>query len=812
MATKLYPNRDYYTDWVSDPLTLKGGWDATTGSNPARLHFSPIKENTGVSAQFFKSSLTAPYRAATKFGVSPRLQAQTVSGTVNPMVFAKEGNAAHDCFLRLHVWVTVGDTNAVRGTLLNQFEDAVTEFAVAAQTAQRFGSAQTLTPVAVQDGDRIAIELGWVQLAVGTNTFDIGTTVGTRYQNGDATVGSTAATGSTALNQYIEFSADLLFKPGPGNDTCATATAVSTFPYSATIDTTDSAPVNAPNLVGSCSNWGDDTLPVWWKLTGLAAGADLTIHTGGSAYQTIVSLWRGSCGALTQVACAANPTAGAPLAFGPTTGIDYYVLVNRDANTGTGPGGSLSIAITATAAAPAGCSLAVTIPSIPYTVVNLDTTVIPTADLTPVLTCCERQTHMQWYAYTPATAHQLYLTAAGTAYDHAIAVFTGACPGGPWTQLVCRWGNAATPARISVPVTAGTLYWIVTAADDWDVAHPNPGGLLNLFVGDTAAAGLIQPGETGAVEWEGNYTYHDCNGEPEFLQILDASGNALIYLKLFQAGACFVGDTTLIDVSRMVVYAGGTLPGIPLTAYNPPAPCAEIGMTTLYGHRDFVGAPGYNGPFRFRFRLSSRDTVNGGHLADAYMEVTWPYSTFGTYRWDNLTINGSTWQGFSFHPGFWTDRVYLRKQDEYSGWNAGASDLVWYRDFTAIPGTEAELFAEFGGLFTRVIHGMGNLNPANPLPAAPRLDSVGRPTYFEPGNASVSCFCALRRVTAFPPYVPPVIPPLVVGGAPPVLGTGIVNPGTVAVVEEPPPPPDGGFPIDDPGPGGSCPVTFVPTD
>ena len=124
----------------------------------------------------------------------------------------------------------------------------------------------------------------------------------------------------------------------PSNDVFSGATAISSLPFSDTLDTTeattdaDDAQANA-----SCGAPATDA-SVWyvWKGDGMSVEVDVS----GSDYSTGVLVATGTEGNLSTIAC--GPGA---VAFSTESGTTYYVLVFDDQEDGSGNGGQLSILV-----------------------------------------------------------------------------------------------------------------------------------------------------------------------------------------------------------------------------------------------------------------------------------------------------------------------------------------------------------------------------------------------------------------------------------------------------------------------------------
>lgn len=224
------------------PATWKGSWDSTgTGT----VLFSPYKIGSNASSNRAETSASNPFKVGILRGISPKLAAQTITGTVDMVMSVLESNVAADFFTRLHLYVTQGDSDLVRGTLLNQYDESGTgtEWPTTA-TGYALVSPQALSSVAAVDGDRLVIEIGYTS----TNAVTTSRT-GTVRRGGrsslfaplaDLTAGSTSV---TTLASYFEFSnAITLLATEPTNLTPETATAIGAFPYSpAAIDVSSNA-------------------------------------------------------------------------------------------------------------------------------------------------------------------------------------------------------------------------------------------------------------------------------------------------------------------------------------------------------------------------------------------------------------------------------------------------------------------------------------------------------------------------------------------------------------------------------------------
>ncbi len=203
MATRLYLGNAAasYT-----PTTKRGAWDNSAATLARRL--SPVPEGAAATAAIAETSATNAFDVLWGRWISdPAITAGTLSGTVQWIAGVLESNTAANDFFHVHIFVTAGDTDTVRGTLLTNNIGA-TEFTTTA--TGRGEGAKTVTNVAVQVGDRIVVEIGYVA----NNTVTTSYTGTLHYGNtgtADLAQGGTTVTTSPG---WVEFSgADGLFYP-----------------------------------------------------------------------------------------------------------------------------------------------------------------------------------------------------------------------------------------------------------------------------------------------------------------------------------------------------------------------------------------------------------------------------------------------------------------------------------------------------------------------------------------------------------------------------------------------------------------------
>ena len=124
----------------------------------------------------------------------------------------------------------------------------------------------------------------------------------------------------------------------PANDSCDQATVVSVLPFADNVNTT-TATSGPEDPITSCASGGGGNT-VWYTFT---ATADVTVsaNTFGSDYDTMLGLFTGTCGDLTEVACNDDAQGTqAEIIWTATAGVTYYVMVGEYA--GAGNGGNLT--------------------------------------------------------------------------------------------------------------------------------------------------------------------------------------------------------------------------------------------------------------------------------------------------------------------------------------------------------------------------------------------------------------------------------------------------------------------------------------
>ncbi|MFI5395104.1 MAG: hypothetical protein ACHQ9S_06180 [Candidatus Binatia bacterium] len=294
----------------------------------------------------------------------------------------------------------------------------------------------------------------------------------------------------------------------PPNDACSAAAPITPLPYFDVVET-DGASISAQDPAPPCGSGSRDRR-VWYRFTAVSDGA-ITLGTSDSTYTAIISAYTGTCGALVPVdnGCAAGAyLSPAQLTMPVTAGVTYYVMVSANDHYGGflvlsaasgGPSPTATPTPFPTSKPPPtpvpppndGCGEATEIDALPYFDVS-DTRGATTAADDPYPVCANSRDRRVWYRLTPTSNGQVTFDASGSTYSLIISAYTGTCGAFVPIRNGCSLMTSlygASP-QFSLPVSAGTTYWIMLSAADHE------GGFLAL----SAVAGGPTPTPT-ATPW-----------------------------------------------------------------------------------------------------------------------------------------------------------------------------------------------------------------------------------------------------------------------------------------------------------------------
>lgn len=206
MATRMYLSRDAAP---YSPATRRGAWDTSTLviDNWLTRRRRGSANTSGTAAE---ASATNNFDRIISRFVSDPLGAQTISGTLDLAIPCRESNANANDVLHIHLYVTQGDSDTPRGTLITDYIDS-TEFVVNATTFDVISiTGISISSLAVSAGDRLVLEVGYQ----GQNT-DATSYNAAHIQGGstsDATAGATGiSAGDDTKAPWIEFSGNLVW-------------------------------------------------------------------------------------------------------------------------------------------------------------------------------------------------------------------------------------------------------------------------------------------------------------------------------------------------------------------------------------------------------------------------------------------------------------------------------------------------------------------------------------------------------------------------------------------------------------------------
>lgn len=190
MATlRLYLNNAAAT---YSPATLRGTWHKTSDAVTKKM--STSKDASGSPTTVTGTHTGTAYQTALLLRLvsEPMAAAMSIASgeTWNSLIGCLEDLDTMNLQLRLHCFVTVGDSDTVRGTILSNATDSAEMATVANQCAEQTADTYD-NAVSIAAGDRIVLELGMGgNCTDSTNYGDIyygGSGNDLVFNNGDAT-------------------------------------------------------------------------------------------------------------------------------------------------------------------------------------------------------------------------------------------------------------------------------------------------------------------------------------------------------------------------------------------------------------------------------------------------------------------------------------------------------------------------------------------------------------------------------------------------------------------------------------------------
>jgi FlaG/FlaF family flagellin (archaellin) len=223
----------------------------------------------------------------------------------------------------------------------------------------------------------------------------------------------------------------------PANDDFDNATVISSLETAYYADTREATTAaDDPDCYGK-------NRTVWYAFTPVD---DIYIKasTNGTDYDTTLSAYAGSRGALTQIACNAVSNLS-PIEFLASGGTTYHFMIGSVQESG----GNLTFGLFGfTPPANDDFDSATAVASTPFTD-SVDTRGASTAPDDPAC----GSTHSVWYAFTPAQNMVVSADTFGSSFTAALSVHTGSR--GALTELACRTGS------VEFDATGGTTYYFM---------------------------------------------------------------------------------------------------------------------------------------------------------------------------------------------------------------------------------------------------------------------------------------------------------------------------------------------------------------
>lgn len=240
------------------------------------------------------------------------------------------------------------------------------------------------------------------------------------------------------------------------NDDCAGAIAIGD---GLTVGTNTGATDSVPT--GSCGTMGSD---VWFQYTASCTGlvtASLCVNGGTADYDSVLTVFDGACGALTEIACQDDGCGPinrqSTINFQGTMGQTYFIAVGGF----QGLQGNFTLSMSC-ALSPLDDECAGAVPIFDGITIgnNVGYTDSPQTGTCPATGTMGADL---WYEYTATGSGDVLATvcaASGGAatFDTVLAAFSGSC--GSLTEIACNDDRCGLQSQMRFAVTAGQTYYI----------------------------------------------------------------------------------------------------------------------------------------------------------------------------------------------------------------------------------------------------------------------------------------------------------------------------------------------------------------
>ncbi len=244
--------------------------------------------------------------------------------------------------------------------------------------------------------------------------------------------------------------------PPPPNDNFAFAIVISSLPFTHSTNTVP-ATTEGSDPTPSCS-FGFRELSVWYRYTPPANGT-VVADTIGSDYDTVLSVWTGSQGSLTEVGCHDDISLGvnfqSKIELSLTGGTTYYFMVS-----GFFSGGSLVFNLK-TPNVNDNVANATMITALPFND-TVDTTTASTEGTDPTPSCgLGSKQKSVWYKYTAPSSGDVTADTFTSDYDTILSAYTGSP--GSFSEAACNDDAIGLQSQVSFAVTGGTTYHLMVS-------------------------------------------------------------------------------------------------------------------------------------------------------------------------------------------------------------------------------------------------------------------------------------------------------------------------------------------------------------
>ena len=245
-----------------------------------------------------------------------------------------------------------------------------------------------------------------------------------------------------------------LIVPPALNDDFDDAIPVEPLPFTDTHDTADTTVAVDDPPISCVGSYGHT---VWYRLN-VPADTVVDLNTFDSMYDTVLAVYTGTRGALTEEACNddAEGLYQSFIQLAATGGATYHIMV---ASYGVGPAGALTFHATAP---PPNDNLdnAIIIPAKPFDD-SLSTDAATTEDGEPQP--CVGIANTVWYAFTETADQFAQAGTFGSGFDTALAVYSGPPPGlatfDDLTLIGCNDDYGSLQSKVSFAASAGVTYY-----------------------------------------------------------------------------------------------------------------------------------------------------------------------------------------------------------------------------------------------------------------------------------------------------------------------------------------------------------------